>query len=446
MGDRAQYFLEQSLPELQDLQEKKIFTPLEIKAITRKRISFEHALTRKIIRKADFLRYAEYEMNLEALRLQRVNRLQIKGKKSISDWAGPRRIFFIFERATKRFHGDVDLWLQYIDFAKQQKSNKVLGKIHTSMLQYHPTKGALWSRAAQYEIDWNGNMTAARSLMQRGLRLNTDSESLWMDYFSIEVQYLEKIFARRKVLGLDRPSADLDEEAMIGGLEDETSGHISLPKVSQAELEGDAAQTALLKDVEMSTLATSGTNPALQGAIPLAIIHSAIKAMPKKVELLLEFYEIIAAYDQLPFRDPLMKKIVGLLSTSERTHHPKSQFLRTILPMALLKNNVSDPNFPSAFRESLKVLQEIHAPLSVDFVTEWTQYLTLELLARPDLEPNLRKAITLTIEKAYTATAEPTSALYAAWIKFEQDQGRSESSSKLKQEAQNKFGTEHISL
>ena len=41
----------------------------------KRRTHFEYALRRRISRKADFLRYIEYEMNLEALRRRRRERL-----------------------------------------------------------------------------------------------------------------------------------------------------------------------------------------------------------------------------------------------------------------------------------------------------------------------------------------------------------------------------------
>jgi U3 small nucleolar RNA-associated protein 6 len=50
-------------------------------------------------------------------------------KQSLSDYAGTRRIFFIFERALRKFNGDISLWLQYIEFAKANGANKTLGKI-----------------------------------------------------------------------------------------------------------------------------------------------------------------------------------------------------------------------------------------------------------------------------------------------------------------------------
>jgi U3 small nucleolar RNA-associated protein 6 len=63
------------LAELKDFGNKGIFSPTEIKHIIKKRTAFETTLVRRIPNKNDFLRYAAYEMGLEALRRKRVARL-----------------------------------------------------------------------------------------------------------------------------------------------------------------------------------------------------------------------------------------------------------------------------------------------------------------------------------------------------------------------------------
>jgi len=63
------------LAELKDLGEKGLFSPREIKQIIKKRTTFEIALVRRIPNKNDYLRYAAYEMGLEALRRKRIARL-----------------------------------------------------------------------------------------------------------------------------------------------------------------------------------------------------------------------------------------------------------------------------------------------------------------------------------------------------------------------------------
>lgn len=46
-----------------------------MKQIVKRRTAFETALVRRIAKKNDYLRYATYEMGLEALRKKRVERL-----------------------------------------------------------------------------------------------------------------------------------------------------------------------------------------------------------------------------------------------------------------------------------------------------------------------------------------------------------------------------------
>src|SRR5690606_408044 len=110
---------------------------------------------------SDYALYAEYEMNLEALRKKRVKRFNAKMQNHV----GPRRSFFILDRATRKVHGDLGLWMQYIQYAKKEKSSKVLHKALATCLKLHPTKPELWVFAAQTSIDLNSDMTDARSHM-----------------------------------------------------------------------------------------------------------------------------------------------------------------------------------------------------------------------------------------------------------------------------------------
>lgn len=73
--ERVQWNQEQMLSELKDLQQKRIFSPAEVREILKKRTTFETALIRRTPRKKDFLAYIEYEMNLERLRRMRVKKL-----------------------------------------------------------------------------------------------------------------------------------------------------------------------------------------------------------------------------------------------------------------------------------------------------------------------------------------------------------------------------------
>ncbi|CAG8466738.1 2617_t:CDS:2 [Paraglomus occultum] len=220
MAETVQYYLERMVPELEDLEQKRLFNKSEIKQIVKRRTYFEYTLKRIPARKVDFLRYIEYEINLEALRKKRKERLGVKGKPTLSDYAIPRRIYHLFERAVNKFKSDLSLWLQYIEYAKSNKAGKLLNKIFGRALQLHPAKPSLWVLAAKWEFEENMNVGAARVLMQRGLRLNPTSTLLWHEYFSLELAYVKKIKTRREILGLSTTASkdeiqQTDEENVI---------------------------------------------------------------------------------------------------------------------------------------------------------------------------------------------------------------------------------------
>ena len=81
----------------------------EVKQILRKRTQFETALIRRIPKKADFLRYVQYEMGLEKLRRKRAERLREcpffdHRTLSVPRWGGRRRLslFFFFNGLARR--------------------------------------------------------------------------------------------------------------------------------------------------------------------------------------------------------------------------------------------------------------------------------------------------------------------------------------------------------
>nr|GAT57755.1 predicted protein [Mycena chlorophos] len=229
--ERVHFQQEQMLDELKDLVEKGIFTKQETKQILKKRTEFEAALVRRVAKKTDFLRYVSYEMSLEQLRRKRIQRLKIVSTPAtISDHSLVRRQFQIFERALKRFKADVDLWLEYISVAKREGASTLVGRVVARAIQMHPDNASLYVIAAQHEIE-NGSPSAARTLLQRGLRINADSIPLWTEYVRLEVAFMESLRRRWDVLGLDpkgKGKGTEEDEAraqvMAGGIVKEVIG------------------------------------------------------------------------------------------------------------------------------------------------------------------------------------------------------------------------------
>jgi hypothetical protein len=173
----------------------------EVRAIVRKRREHEYSMAKRTPAESDYVRSLEYELAVEALRRQRKARLGLR-RTTVSDHAGIRRIHFIFDRVCKRFRGRVAWWLQWLDFSLRTASGKAAGRILGRALQLHPHSSELWMQAAAFEFDRQHNMSAARALLQRGLRANGSSPSLWVGYFRMECLYILKVKGRRTLLGL----------------------------------------------------------------------------------------------------------------------------------------------------------------------------------------------------------------------------------------------------
>lgn len=54
----------------------------------------------------------------------------------MSDYALVRRQFQIFERALKKFKGDVGLWIQYVQVAKREGARALVGRITARYVQF----------------------------------------------------------------------------------------------------------------------------------------------------------------------------------------------------------------------------------------------------------------------------------------------------------------------
>lgn len=74
MADLVEYSLEGTIPEMDELLKKGLFTKPEVKAIVKKRTNFEYLLRRRFPEKRDYLRYIDFEINLLELKQKRIER------------------------------------------------------------------------------------------------------------------------------------------------------------------------------------------------------------------------------------------------------------------------------------------------------------------------------------------------------------------------------------
>lgn len=307
--ETVQQTLEKMVPELHDYKVRGLFSPSEIRSIVKKRTHFEYALIRRVPILDDFLRYIQYEMNLDTLRRARKTRLNLSlARASVSDFAIVRHIHFLFTRATRKFTNDLSLWLQYIDWAAAQGAAKRLDHVFPLALQHHPLVPALWLKAALYHYETTGNIDMARVYFQRGLRLNPASELLWREFFRMEVRYVGRLAQRKAVLG------DIPTEPQLT----QHKADLAARKARQARAEAageafdaaaDAAESArdvLGLDGHVDVAALPQLSPTdravLSGVVPLTIFRNALRepALAADPSFALGFLPLVAQWVNAP--------------------------------------------------------------------------------------------------------------------------------------------------
>ncbi|KAJ2857175.1 U3 snoRNP protein [Coemansia erecta] len=332
MAEAVQYQLERMVPELEDLERQQLFTKPEIKAIIKKRTTFEYALKRRKAPLTSFLRYIEYEMNVDALRIKRKRRLgQLNDKHSVSDYSISQRIISIFERALVRHRKIVALWVQYIEFLSSRRSAdteqgyaRALGRVYARGIMAHPFDEELWIGAAAHEMEVNGNGQGARVLLQRALRVNPKGQKLWIEYFRLEVLLVEKIRARRRILGIDGNADqdkneeessndgddDDDDVVKLDALDEERGGKSGekddvmreiADRIEEIQMQKSKPKPKVAMSEEQIKAQAQQNNEYLQGAVPKLVFEQAIVAVPKSLAFREEFasiYRQFGGFDQ----------------------------------------------------------------------------------------------------------------------------------------------------
>ncbi len=228
-----------------------------------KRQNFEYAVLGADCSKALWLRYIEFEVRLEELRKLRAKRLGVKNNDAQMA-PSIRRLHSLFQRATRKYRGDLELWMQWVEFSKQVGSNNVLSRSIGKALLLHPLVPALWILAADWEYSHNANIVAARELMLRGLRGNDTSLEMWMEYFRLELVYLNKVLRRLNLLA-QKKAAPLADDDVLALPEDETN-----------KVDDDAADEPKV-DVPDDVAQRVPDSAFAKGAVPLAVFSSALQ-------------------------------------------------------------------------------------------------------------------------------------------------------------------------
>ncbi|KGN49099.1 U3 small nucleolar RNA-associated protein 6 homolog [Cucumis sativus] len=357
MADVVQFRLEGMVDELDDFEKRGLFSRREIAEIVKQRRKFEYRLKRPCPLKQDYLTYIDYEIQLESLRRLRkkavARELKKQGdkkmKKSISDFAGVKRILYIYRLAVTRYKGDIDLWFRYLEFCRARK-NGTMKKVLAQLIRFHPKVPGVWIYAAAWEFDHNINVDAARSLMLSGLRVCPTSEDLWIEYLRMELTYLNKLKARKVALGEDEGSLVREN---ITAAEKQWREENKDLFMSMGETRGDNDESGVetLSKDKLDLFREKGSN------LLETIYSGAIEALPSSFSLRKRVLEILEAMD-LAHSEEMQSKI---LQDIKRDFASQPQYWDWLARLYCNPENVqgtSDIKEISRIEKAVKVYEE----------------------------------------------------------------------------------------
>ncbi|GAA5940550.1 snoRNA-binding rRNA-processing protein UTP6 [Sporobolomyces koalae] len=319
--EKVQLALERFLPELRDLEQRKVFSKAEINDIVARRRGFEVSLANgRNTKPLDYLRYIEYEEKLEKLRRARVIRLQLTSQKSRSDYSIQFHITQLHRLSVRRFPESLQLWDAYIAHALSQDSPLLVSRTLSAAISMHPTVTRFWILASRWESEGDekgmggGNTEGARRLCMRALRflktrgrttqrdatddgndseanlvdIHAPSELVWQEWIRLEVAFIEKLKSRQQILGLGKGKDGEEVVVRVSGQRDadgEGSGEDTGEDENEHEgasvdvsaLAGEAEDGPDPVDREVEAKVLSGQEAILDGAIVKAVIDNFLK-------------------------------------------------------------------------------------------------------------------------------------------------------------------------
>ncbi|KAL6779476.1 hypothetical protein ACKKBG_A12465 [Auxenochlorella protothecoides x Auxenochlorella symbiontica] len=319
MADTVRYLLEGMVPELDDLEKRGYFSRAELGRVVQKRQEHEYALKRSAARLADYRRAIAFETSLEELRVARRRARGLSGKKTLADHCLVRRVHFIYQRATRRFRGDLALWGDWLRFCHATRSGRRASRVLARALALHPRCAALWTHAAAWELESNADAAAARALMQQGLRAcKTDARAaaaLWHEYFRLELLVAARLRARRALLGIDGPAGaggPAEEQGKTGDATTDRAGHPD-----------EAAAGPATKDSE----AEAALAEIMRGGIARVVMRSALAQAPRDAAFRSRFLDILQEMGEFEGRAEIEEEIYAGLA-ADLPESPQAWALR----------------------------------------------------------------------------------------------------------------------
>ena len=127
-------------------------------------------------------------------------KLNLEKKVDYYDFHFIRRIIVLFKKCLIKFGKNENIWMEYFNFLMNNNCINILNKEIGKCLIQNPTNINFWKIAVYNEFENNLNNLRARKLMQGCIRMNNKDLNAYLEYFTFEIKFAEKISERKTII------------------------------------------------------------------------------------------------------------------------------------------------------------------------------------------------------------------------------------------------------
>ncbi|WKY08723.1 hypothetical protein Q1695_007890 [Nippostrongylus brasiliensis] len=238
MGEFVENCLEGLLPTFEQLNHVQLFTECEVSAFIKRCRQFEYRLSKREKTPRDFLLYADYLCDFLKLLKCRRQRQNFWHKRKLIDGPLRKKVASIYRRAADRFQGNLQLWELLINFLNENTMRRELAAAYTRALQVHGKNEKLRRDFALWHFFSASSPQNARTQILGSLRLFPQSAMLYAAFFTIEINFVDKVLKRRKFITEEKGKrAEHDENDMDRVYDEEVDDSIMNLDVAKAVIE-----------------------------------------------------------------------------------------------------------------------------------------------------------------------------------------------------------------
>ncbi|XP_042213750.1 uncharacterized protein LOC121860610 [Homarus americanus] len=218
MAEFVEQRIEETIPEIEEMERIGLLGAKEVKKLIQKRRDFHYRLARRSKNKIDFMNYVDFEQKLiELIRIRR-KQIGIREKRQQIENAIGLRVMKQLRYMSRIWPSHLDTWRLRISFAQFIGWKHEIGVAFTEQINYHGNQESVWVAWTKWEVEERHNFDKARTiLLSKATLYHPNSVLIKRELFRLELLYVESLKNKMKndnIAGLEEIVAENREKVL----------------------------------------------------------------------------------------------------------------------------------------------------------------------------------------------------------------------------------------